>query len=148
MTVNFRPADMPIPARLNVGITAAVVVTAVSLLWLGSWVEAWYAVLAVGVVFSYVLLTNYALFHEASHGSLHSHPAINRLLGTITGFLFPMPFSMFRVTHQGHHLRNRTTQLWRFASAAKSFALGCRLLIRIPGLDYRNAAEKHRELHA
>ena len=33
---------------------------------------------------------------------------MNRLLGTIAGMLFPMPYSMFRVTHQGHHLRNRT----------------------------------------
>ena len=71
-------------------------------------VEHWYAALGVGVAFSYLLLTNYALFHEAAHGNLHSAPRINRALGTITGLLFPMPHSMFRVTHQGHHLRNRT----------------------------------------
>src|SRR5262245_64633312 len=63
------PADMPIPARLNVAITITVVVAAIALLSLGSRVQAWYAVLAVGVAFSYVLLTNYALLHEASHGN-------------------------------------------------------------------------------
>src|SRR5438445_5483807 len=99
---------MPISARLNVVITAVVVVAAVSLLWVGSRVEAWYAVVAVGVAFSYVLLTNYALLHEASHGNLHPDARINYWLGFITGAFFPMPFSLIRTTHQGHHLRNRT----------------------------------------
>jgi fatty acid desaturase len=102
------PADMPIPARLNVAITVAVVASAVGLLWLGSHVEAWYAVLAVGVVFSYVFLTNYALLHEASHGNLHPDTRVNYWLGFVTGAFFPMPFSLIRSTHQGHHLRNRT----------------------------------------
>jgi fatty acid desaturase len=102
------PADMPIPNRINVCLCAAVFVGAVVLLWIGSQVESWSATLAVGIAFSYLLLTNYALLHEAAHGNLHSDPRINRALGTIAGLLFPMPFSMFRVTHQGHHLRNRT----------------------------------------
>jgi fatty acid desaturase len=33
---------------------------------------------------------------------------MNHLMGVVTGALFPIPFSMMRVTHQGHHLRNRT----------------------------------------
>jgi len=99
---------MPIPNRFNLCLVAAVFVGAVALLWLGSHVESWYVTLAVGIAFSYLLLTNYALFHEAAHGSLHSDPRTNHVLGTIAGLLFPMPYSMFRVTHQGHHLRNRT----------------------------------------
>src|SRR4029077_20712687 len=86
----------------------AVFAGAIALLWLGSHVEPWYVTLAVGIAFSYLLLKNYALFHEAAHGNLHSDPRINRRLGTTAGLLFPMPFCMFRVTHQGHHLRNRT----------------------------------------
>lgn len=107
-TFRERPADMPIPDRLNLFLVAVVFFGAIGLLWLGSSVGHWLATLAVGVAFSYLLLTNYALFHEAAHGNLHSNPTVNRLLGTIAGLLFPMPFSMFRVTHQGHHLRNRT----------------------------------------
>jgi fatty acid desaturase len=99
---------MPIPARLNLVLVAVVLATAVALLWLGSWVERWYAVLAVGVVFSYVLLTNYALLHEATHNNLHPGPRANHWLGVLTGALFPVPFSMVHATHQGHHLRNRT----------------------------------------
>jgi fatty acid desaturase len=99
---------MPIPARLNLALVALVFAAAVALLWLGSRVEQWYAVLAVGVVFSYVLLTDYALLHEATHHNLHPNPAVNRGLGTLTGMLFPVPFSLVQATHQGHHLRNRT----------------------------------------
>lgn len=102
------PPEMPIPSTLNACLVLLVFGAAVALLWLGSAVSSWWAIIGVGILFSYVLLTNYALFHEASHGNLHSSPAVNRLLGTLTGMLFPMPFSMFRVTHQGHHLRNRT----------------------------------------
>jgi len=102
------PPDMPIPNRLNICLVGVVFLGACGLLWLGSHVESWWATLGVGIVFSYVLLTNYALFHEAGHGNLHSNAVVNRLLGTAAGILFPMPYSMFRVTHQGHHLRNRT----------------------------------------
>jgi fatty acid desaturase len=100
--------DMPIPGRLNVVLVVVAVSAAVALLWLGSHFEAWYAVAAVGVVFSYVLLTNYALLHEAAHGTLHADPRLNYCLGVVTGCLFPMPLTLMRTTHQGHHLRNRT----------------------------------------
>jgi fatty acid desaturase len=59
-------------------------------------------------VFSYLLLTNYALLHEATHDNLHEHPRWNYWLGMVGGILFLAPFSMIRVTHRGHHLRNRT----------------------------------------
>src|SRR5262249_8760250 len=81
---------------------------ALGLLWLASHVESWYAVLGVGIAFSYVLLTNYALLHEATHENLQSRRRWNYALGVFTGLLFPVPFTMIRTTHQGHHLRNRT----------------------------------------
>lgn len=102
------PTDMPIPDRLNTALVVLVQVGTIFLLWLGSQVDAWYAVLGVGVVFSYLLLTNYALLHESAHGNLHSSSLGNRLLGTFAGFLFPCPYTMMRTCHQGHHLRNRT----------------------------------------
>src|SRR5258708_7245223 len=63
------PPDMPIPNRLNSCLVVAVLLGACGLLWLGSHVETGWATLGVGVVFSYLLLTNYALFHEAGHGN-------------------------------------------------------------------------------
>jgi fatty acid desaturase len=102
------PTDMPIPDRLNLAFVVAVVTAATGLLWVGSHVEIWYSVIGVGVVFSYVLLTNYALLHEAAHGNLQSNSWRNYVCGLVTGFLFPVPFTMIRTTHKGHHLRNRT----------------------------------------
>jgi len=99
---------LPIPERLNVTLVLGVFTLSLGLLWLGSHVENVWAVLGVGVVFSYLLLTNYALLHEASHGNLQSNPRRNYALGVVTGLLFPMPFSLMRSTHQGHHDHNRT----------------------------------------
>jgi fatty acid desaturase len=67
-----------------------------------------WAVFGVGIAFSYLLLTNYALLHEASHGNLQSDARRNHALGVMTGLLFPLPFSLMRSTHQGHHDNNRT----------------------------------------
>ena len=72
-----RPSDMPVPNALNVVLVGLVVVTALTLLWVGSRVEAWYATLGIGILFSYVLLTNYALLHEASHQNLSSNSRLN-----------------------------------------------------------------------
>jgi fatty acid desaturase len=102
------PADMPIPDRLNLALVVLVFLGSLLLLWLGSQVEAWYAVVLVGVAFSYLMLTNYALLHEASHGNLNSNRRVNYLLGVITGVLFPIPFRLMRTTHQNHHNHNRT----------------------------------------
>ena len=79
------PAGMPIPNRLNVAIVAVVAAAAVALLWLASHVGSAWAVLAVGIVYSYVMLTGYALLHEATHGNLHSSPRWNYWLGVAAG---------------------------------------------------------------
>jgi fatty acid desaturase len=102
------PPDMPIPNRLNLFLVASVFALALGFLWLGSHVEGWLPVLGLGIVFSFVLVTNYALLHEATHGLLHASERCNYALGVMTGLLFPIPFGMVRATHQGHHLRNRT----------------------------------------
>jgi fatty acid desaturase len=99
---------LPIPNRLNVALTLGVFGLAIGLLWLASRLESWWAVFGVGIVFSYLLLTNYALLHEASHGNLQSDPRRNYMLGLMAGLIFPMPFTLMRSTHQGHHDHNRT----------------------------------------
>ncbi len=99
---------MPIPDRLNAGLVATVSLAAVGLLWLSSRASTWYETLGCAIVFSYLMLTNYALLHDATHDTLHSHPRINRWLGRITGTWFPVPFSMVHYTHRSHHRFNRT----------------------------------------
>jgi fatty acid desaturase len=101
-------AAYPIPARLNLVLVALVFSAAVGLLTWASRVESWGALLAIGVAYSYLLLTNYALLHEATHDNLHPSPRGNDILGVIAGTLFPIPFSLIHSTHQNHHARNRT----------------------------------------
>jgi fatty acid desaturase len=108
MTPTLPPPDMPIPDRLNRCLVAVVVAGAVGLLWLGSHVTAWYAVLGVGVGFSYLMLTDYALLHESAHGNLQSGRRANALLGIVTGLFFPLPYHLMRTTHRNHHDHNRT----------------------------------------
>ena len=102
------PPDMPIPERLNLVLVILVFSSALGLLWLASHVTNWWAVVGIGVVFAYLLLTNYALLHEASHGNLQSTRSRNYWLGVTAGLLFPIPFTLMRSTHQGHHDHNRT----------------------------------------
>ena len=99
---------MPIPDRLNFILVVSVFLFALILLWLASHVSNWLTVGALGIVYSYLLLTNYALLHEASHGNLQSGARRNHLLGLLAGLMFPMPFTLMRSTHQGHHDYNRT----------------------------------------
>ena len=103
-----RPAEYPIPSGLNIALVLLIFISAVALMVAASRVESWWAVLGIGVVFSYLMLTNYALLHEGTHDNLHPKRQINTILGVIAGVLFPMPFSLIRTTHQNHHARNRT----------------------------------------
>ena len=104
----MQPPAYPIPDRLNVFLVAMVSVTAVSLLWLASNTSSWVVTLIVGIVFSYAMLTNYALLHDATHETLRSTSRANYLFGLITGIWFPIPFSMIHYTPRSHHRFNRT----------------------------------------
>lgn len=96
-----------IPARLNLAIAAALLLAAMGLLWFGSQLP-WPGTLAVGIVFSFLLLSNYALMHEATHDMLHGNARINWLSGMVLGWLFPLSFTVLHVTHIVHHCCNRT----------------------------------------
>jgi fatty acid desaturase len=96
-----------IPQKLNLLIIAVVSSSELSLLWLGSHAEPltmWICAIA----FSFLMLTNYALIHEATHGVLHENARCNRLLGMLLSWFFPTSFTLLRVTHIVHHCCNRT----------------------------------------
>jgi len=99
---------MPIPGWLNLALVLVVLPAGVTLLWFASHAPYWWMSAIAGVVFSYIMLTNYALLHEAAHGNLNAHPLANYLLGVATGVLFPAPFRLIRTTHQNHHNHNRS----------------------------------------
>ncbi len=117
---------MPVPNGLNLALVVVDVTAAIFLLWLASWLESGWAVLGVGIAFSYVMLTNYALLHEATHDNLNSNPLWNFWLGVAAGVFFLAPFSMIRVTHQGHHQRNRTdAEMFDLYYKGDSYFLKC-----------------------
>lgn len=96
-----------IPARLNLLLAAVVLAAAIALLGLAARLSfPW--LLPVGLVYSFLLLTNYALLHEVSHGLLHPDPRINDGVGMVLGWLFPISFTLLKVTHIVHHCCNRT----------------------------------------
>lgn len=96
-----------IPAGLNLALSAGVFVTAIALLALAARLQyAW--LLAVGLVYAFLLLTNYALLHEASHNLLHPDPRVNDGVGMLLGWLFPVSFTLLKITHVVHHCCNRT----------------------------------------
>jgi len=100
-------ADYPIPARLNLLLAGLILIAAIVLLWLSSHLGLLWAV-PLGIVFSFLLLSNYALLHEATHDILHPDRRINDSVGMALGWLFPVPFTLLKVTHTVHHCCNRT----------------------------------------
>lgn len=96
-----------IPSRTNMIIATVVFLVAIGLLGLAAQLELVWSI-PLGIVFSFILLTNYALMHEATHGVLHEIPKVNWLAGMIISWLFPMSFTVFKVSHVVHHRCNRT----------------------------------------
>lgn len=99
--------NQKIPSRINLLIAAGVFLAAISLLWAASRLELVWSI-PIGIVFSFVLLTNYALMHEATHDVLHSNSKINWLVGMVMSWFFPMSLTVFKVSHVVHHCCNRT----------------------------------------
>ena len=99
--------SFPIPDRLNTALAFTVMALAIGLLWLGSKTDGLWIIVP-GIVYSFLLLTNYALIHEGTHGVLHSNRKRNYFLGTMLSWLFPISFTVLKVTHIVHHCCNRT----------------------------------------
>src|SRR6201982_3283796 len=56
-------------------------------------------------------------FHEASHGLLRKSRRLNEFDGILIGMFSLLPFSLYRVVHQMHHMHLATekdTELWPF----------------------------------
>lgn len=97
-----------IPNNLNAALVFFCFIAMSALLVLTEAMPNPYLIVASLILFSALFLTNYSLYHEASHHKLHSDSKWNYILGAITGVVFLCPFSIFYVTHWNHHLRNRT----------------------------------------
>lgn len=76
----------------------------------------WLAVPLV-LVASHLMHGNLIGFHEASHGMLRKSRFLNDLDGVLIGFLSYMSFTLYRASHQTHHVHlggERDEELWPF----------------------------------
>lgn len=107
MQVNNASSNIAPRNSLNIALCLFVPVLMLTLLTIASRTPIIFTVL-IGVVFSFIMLTNYALMHEAAHGSLHEKPVLNHALGSFTAWHFPMSCRFLTITHLVHHRCNRT----------------------------------------
>ena len=99
-----------IPSRLNLAVGAAAIVAACSCLWIAAHASAWWQIALAALAFSFVNNTIFSLHHEAVHRVFHADPWVNEVAGMQFAAFFPTIFSIQRISHLGHHRRNRTDQ--------------------------------------
>jgi fatty acid desaturase len=97
-----------IAARLNIAIAAIAIAVAVTCLWLASHAPHWIVLVGAALVFSFANNTIFSLLHECVHGSFHPNRRVNEGAGVLFAAFFPTAFMIQRVSHFGHHRRNRT----------------------------------------
>lgn len=100
-------AHQAVPTKLNICLVLSVQLVLLLLMYIACSVDLIWSI-PLGILFSFIMLTNYALMHEGTHYNLQPSPNSNWLLGMVCGWLFPMSFTMYEVTHQVHHKCNRT----------------------------------------
>lgn len=99
-----------IPGSLNLAIAAAAIAASCACLWIASHAGAWWLIALAAIVFSYTNNTLFSLHHEAVHGSFHADRRVNERAGVLLAAFFPTIFGIQRVSHLGHHRRNRTDE--------------------------------------
>jgi fatty acid desaturase len=99
-----------IPARLNLAIAAGAISTSLLCLWLASHAGTWWLAALAALVFSFTNNTIFALLHESVHGSFYPSHQVNEWAGRIFAGFFPTIFSVQRISHFGHHRRNRSDE--------------------------------------
>ena len=101
-------SELPIPAALNVAIGALAVSAALACLWTASHASHWALVAAAAMAFAAANNTVFCLLHECVHYGFHPSRGVNDGAGVLFAALFPTALGIQRVSHFGHHRRNRT----------------------------------------
>jgi fatty acid desaturase len=99
---------LAIPSVLNLAIAVASGVITFGCLWLASHAPHWTLLIAAAFVFSFANNTIFSLLHECVHGSFSANRQVNEAAGVALAALFPTAFTIQRVSHFGHHRRNRS----------------------------------------
>jgi fatty acid desaturase len=100
--------NYPIPGRLNLAISAVLLVVLPTILWAAGQVHGWRAVTLLALAYGIVMNSGYAMLHEAEHNLLYPHAVVNQVVGAALALFFPAPFHLIRQGHIGHHVRNRS----------------------------------------
>jgi fatty acid desaturase len=99
---------LPIPTRLNAAVGAVALSAALGCLWAASHATHWAVVAAAALGFASANNTVFCLLHECVHFGFHPSRRVNDGAGVVFAALFPTAFGIQRVSHFGHHRRNRT----------------------------------------
>lgn len=102
-----RSTPYPIPAALNLALSAGCFAGMVGLLTLASRLPP-LGVAVCALAFAALGQPLFSLIHEAEHDKLHPARWVNEALGVVLSALFPGSFSLLRAAHLAHHRRNRT----------------------------------------
>lgn len=51
----------------------------------------------------------FSMMHEAFHGNAHADRRVNAAIGVVASAIFGSAYTLHRVNHWGHHVRNRTS---------------------------------------
>src|ERR1043166_9039593 len=81
------------------------------------WAGWWWLSLPLALVAAHLMHGLLIGFHEASHGLLRKSRRLNEFDGVLIGIFSFLPFSLYRVVHQMHHMHLATekdTELWPF----------------------------------
>src|SRR3954454_15204952 len=86
-------------------------------IWATVWAGWWWLTLPLVLVAAHLMHGLLIGFHEASHGLLRKSRRLNEFDGVLIGIFSLVPFSLYRVVHQMHHMHLATekdTELWPF----------------------------------
>lgn len=106
----MRPPHQDIRGGMNIAIGLAAFATSAGCLWLASHSASWWVIALAAIAFSFTNNTLFSLHHEAVHGHFHESPHVNEWAGRFLAATFPTIFSIQRVSHLGHHRRNRSDE--------------------------------------
>ena len=101
-------APLSIPSRLNLVIAVAAIAVAVACLWSAAHAPHWSILALAAFAFSFANNTIFSLQHECVHGTFHPNRRLNELAGVLFAAFFPTAFAIQRISHFGHHRRNRS----------------------------------------
>jgi fatty acid desaturase len=96
-----------IPTKRNLLIFCVSLPATWGLLWLAAH-GAWYWMLVAAWLFALVNNTPFSLLHEAAHGVFAKNRKVNEFFGVLCACCLPTSYVMQRISHLGHHQRNRT----------------------------------------